>query len=154
MDGPLLDGDGVRDAVRALAADADPDRWSVGQWRDGRGNPGLASFRRALRWIDVPTLDEHNAIRVPYDAREDGMPRDSFELDALERVGDEIEDLAPTWGVLVGYDTSAGFRTFHVYTDSEDQNRTAAIATWATQKRAQHHSTFDPGWQQVRPFMR
>ena len=53
---------------------------------------------------------------------------------------------------LVGYETHQGVRTYHAYTDGEDQNVDAALGDWASNRRLPLKSQPDPAWSQVRHF--
>jgi hypothetical protein len=145
-------GDDVRRSVAALAERSDPDEWALGQWRDDDGVPGLATFRPGLRWLDHPTCDVHHVLRMPYSAREDGLPVDVDALDTLRSVEDELLALLGAAGVLVGHQSHRGARTFHVYLDGEDQNAAERLERWAQQRGLQVETMPDPGWRACRRF--
>ncbi|HEV7183112.1 MAG: DUF695 domain-containing protein [Actinomycetales bacterium] len=147
-----IDGDGLLRAVESIAAQHDPDMWTLSQWEDSNGTPAFASFRRALRWIDHPTLDMHHGVHAGFEAQNNGLPADGAVLDSLRRLEDELESLLGSRGVLVGHETTSGRRTFHVYTDGEDQNVTAGLADWARSRHLAIEPTHDPAWRQVRQF--
>lgn len=145
-------GDGVRAAVASIAARRDPDAWVLGQWQDGDGVPGLAIYRRGLRWLDHPTLDRHQVVSARYTAQPNGLPADSDALDGLRELESQLEAALGGRGVLVGHESHRGVRTFHAYTDGEDQNADAALAAWAAAQGVAVVAEFDPAWSQVRHF--
>ena len=49
-------------------------------------------------------------------------------------------------------ETSAGRRTWHLYTDTEDQNITDRVTGFATAHGTAYTATADPGWRAVRQF--
>lgn len=144
--------DEVLAAVTEIAAQRDPDGWAVAQWQDKQGVPGLAAFRRGLRWIDTPTLDRHQLVGATYPAQENGLPADNASLEALREIEDELEALLGSRGILVAYETHRGARAFHLYTDGEDQNIDAALSEWARNRHLSVDAQPDPGWSQVRHF--
>jgi hypothetical protein len=52
--------------------------------------------------------------------------------------------------MLVAHETFNGRRTFHVYTDSEDQNAGDRLTAWAVSEGAAVEATHDPAWREVR----
>ncbi|GAA4357495.1 DUF695 domain-containing protein [Microbacterium rhizosphaerae] len=146
----VVDGGELITAAAALAREGDIDEWAVAQWHDENGNRGLASYRRALRWLDYPTLDEHHALTMSFASREDGLPLGSDELDTLRALEDELGQHLGASGVVVGHQTATGRRTFHVYTDSEDQNVAEALRVWSGKEGLSIESSDDAGWSLVR----
>nr|WP_240902176.1 DUF695 domain-containing protein [Arthrobacter silviterrae] len=122
----------------------------MAQWQNADGTPGLALFRQALRWIDYPTLDVHNTVLATFSAQDNGLPADSSVLEDLRSLEGELESLLGSRGLLVGHETQSGQRTFHVYTDGEDQNVAASLASWARSRRLGINSAHDPAWRLVR----
>ncbi|WP_138418741.1 DUF695 domain-containing protein [Sinomonas gamaensis] len=146
------DGAGLLRAVASIAERRDPDEWSLAQWQEADGTPGIALFRQALRWIDYPTLDVHHSIHASYASQPNGLPANGAALEPLRRLDYELEALLGSRGILVGHQTIAGGRTFHVYTDGEDQNIAAGLADWARSRRLAIESASDPAWRRVRHF--
>ena len=138
----------VADLARTLPA---PD-WLLMQGTLGAGHPILVRVRRPLRWIDHPRFDLHTALRVPFDADEQGLPRPAA-FDALNDLEDALVTALGIRGMLVAAETSRGVRTLHFYSDSEDQNGRDVLDAAAREQRgvtARH--TLDPGWRKVRDF--
>ena len=149
---PAGSADDVTAAVVAIAAQRDPDQWVLAQWQDKGGVPGLATFRSGLRWVDHPTLDRHQIVTAEYASQENGLPADAASLDALSEIESELESLLDSRGILIGYETHRGVRTYHAYTDGEDQNTDAALGEWARNRRLPLDAQPDPSWTQVRHF--
>ena len=147
---PAHPGEKLRAVVTAMAESLD-DRWAVAQWEDD-GTPGVATFRPGLRWLDHPAFDRYTAVTVPYAGRADGLPADPDVLDLLRAIEDELERVLAGRGVLVAHESQRGVRTFHVYTDGEDQNADAALAQWAAPMGIGVEATADPAWSRVRHF--
>lgn len=138
----------VEDLARTLPAPG----WLLMQGTHGTGEPVLVRVLRPLRWIDHPTFDLHTALRVPYDADEQGLPRPGA-TEVLDDLEDFLVQGIGIRGMLVAAETSKGARTFHFYTDSEDQNGRDVLDRAARERRqvsARH--THDPGWKKVRDF--
>ena len=142
----------VQAAVRGIEAQRDPDEWVLAQWQAADGSPGLAMFRRGLRWVDHATLDRHQTVSFSYPAKDDGLPRNQETLEDLRQLQDELELHLGQRGLLVAVETISGRRTFHAYTDGEDQNVDDAIIQWARSRKASIDSQPDPGWLHVRHF--
>jgi hypothetical protein len=142
----------VTEAVASLRREHDADEWTLAGWDEESGTQGLASFRRALRWVDHPTLDAHHLIHVSYSAQSNGLPADTSELQRLRAFESELETHLTGNGILVAHETFAGRRTFHVYTDSEDQNAGDRLTAWAASEGAEVEATHDPAWREVRHF--
>ncbi|MCI0155106.1 DUF695 domain-containing protein [Leifsonia shinshuensis] len=144
--------DDVVDAVAALRREQDRDEWTLARWDEESGLHGLASFRRALRWVDHPTLDAHHLLHVSYSAQGNGLPADTAELERLRAFESELETRLTGDAMLVAHESLAGRRTFHVYTDSEDQNAGEQLTMWAESHGATVEATHDPAWREVRHF--
>lgn len=142
----------VTDAVEALRREHDPDEWTLAGWEEQSGAQGLATYRPAVRWVDHPTLDAHHRIHAGYSAQSNGLPADTPELERLRAFESELDTRLTGGGILVAHETSAGRRTFHVYTDSEDQNTGDRLTAWAASKGADVETTHDPAWREVRHF--
>lgn len=142
----------VTEAVACLRREHDADEWTLAGWDEESGLQGLAGFRRALRWVDHPTLDAHHLIHVSYSAQSNGLPADTSELQRLRAFESELETHLTGNGILVAHETFAGRRTFHVYTDSEDQNAGDRLTAWAASEGAEVEATHDPAWREVRHF--
>lgn len=148
---PSSAGD-VTDAVASLRRGRDPEEWTLAGWDEESGLQGLALFRRGLRWVDHPTLDSHHLIHVSYSAQGNGLPADTSELERLRAFESELATRLTGDGMLVAHETLAGRRTFHVYTDSEDQNAGDRLTAWAVSQRAEVEARHDPAWREVRRF--
>lgn len=146
------DGDGLLHAVEAIAAQHDPDEWTLSHWEDAKGTAVLLSFRRALRWIDHPTLDLHHGVHAAFAGQHNGLPADVAALDSFRRLEDELESLLGARGLLIGHETASGHRTFHVYTDGEDQNIADGLSEWVRSRHLSIESAPDPAWRRVRQF--
>jgi hypothetical protein len=137
-------------AVGSLARSVEPGQWTLAQWQDKDGLPGLASFRRGVRWIDYPMLDKHHLLTRDFQSQDNGMPADGSTLDALGEIESELNSVLGSRGLLVGYQTHAGVRTFHVYADGEDQNVDSALRDFAAAHGLTLTSSMDPSWTEVR----
>lgn len=144
-------GDAVLGAVKSIASIADSDQWALAQWHEKDGTPGLACFRRGLRWLDFPTFDRHHRLEARYDAQPNGLP-DAAALEVLRDHEDSLLDAIGGRGILVGHETCRGLRTFHVYTDGEDANAADLVRNWSRDRRVQETVTADPSWRSVRHF--
>lgn len=150
---PARRADEVVAAVDQLVAARDDDQWKLAEFEDRDGFPGTAVFQRGVRWIDFPTLDRHQVISAVYPARENGFPADGAVFDSLRSLEDELASIIGARGRLVASETHRGVRTFHYYTDGEDQNVDAAIAEWAARTSVVDvQAEPDPAWSQVRRF--
>lgn len=147
------DGATVLATVETIARAADPDEWTLAQWQEQDGTPGIASFRRGLRWLDHPTFDLHHRIVARYRAQPNGFPADGEALDGLRAHEDSLLATLGTSGILIGHETSRGVRTFHVYTDGEDTNVSEIVTQWVRANGLTTESTADPSWQRVRHFL-
>ncbi len=145
-------GSGVLGAVAEIAAQRDAEEWTLAQWQDKDGTPGLAMFRRGLRWIDHPTLDRHQIVSAQYETQDNGLPADTTALESLRQLESELESLLGERGILIAHETHRGVRKLHAYTDGEDQNIDAAVMEWASKRKVVAEATPDPAWSQVRRF--
>ncbi|TBN57632.1 DUF695 domain-containing protein [Glaciihabitans arcticus] len=139
------------DIVTDLESRQTEGEWVVMGATDRRGKPVLVSVIRPLRWIDRPLLDLHSEIRLPYAAQSDGLPTP----EGLEEVGSYEDELVATLGgraVLVAMVSTRGARTFHLYSDSEDQNSRDLIDRFRAGDAAKKAHELDPGWRAVRQF--
>lgn len=116
------------------------------------GNPHLVATLRPLRWIDHPLFDLHTEVRLAYSTgRDDGLP-DAGALEELRGYENALEaDLGPR-GLLVAHESLDGIRTFHWYTDSEDQNARDIIDGFRRRTRAAKTHSHDPGWRDLARF--
>lgn len=146
------DGAGLLRAVASIADRLGPDDWSVIEWENEHGTPGLAMVRQALRWIDFPTLDVHHGVSIAFAAQDNGFPADDDALGSLDDLEGELDSLLGSRGLLVGHETISGYRTFHVYTDGEDQNAATVLADWARSRHLAIESANDPAWRLIRHF--
>ncbi|KAA1417743.1 DUF695 domain-containing protein [Nocardioides humilatus] len=140
----------VVSAVDQIRSQRDINEWTLARFADEKGRPGMALFRRGLRWLDHPTLDRHQLVTARYRAQPDGLPADDAAFEELQAMEEELESVAGTRGVLVGHESHCGSRRFHVYTDGEDQNVDADLRRWAQQRRVSLQATADPAWSHVR----
>lgn len=138
-------------AVGQLEAAREPDSWAVGEWTTEGGDAGLAMFRTDVRWIDEPTLDLHHEIVAGYAAQDNGLPEPQA-LDQLRSLEDELVAAVGGRGILVAHETASGRRTFHIYTDGDDQNAADALRDALPTSGVTITSTADPAWQAVRAF--
>jgi hypothetical protein len=138
--------------VAHLAASLPAPGWLIMQGTLGSGDTILVRVLRPLRWIDHPRFDLHTAMRVPFEADGQGLPlpESSTVLDRLEL--SLVRDLGIR-GMLVAVETSKGIRTFHFYSDSEDQNGRDVLDAVAREHRAvTAKHALDPGWKRVQDF--
>ena len=145
-------GEGVLRAVDKIAKDQDPEAWTLSRWEAADGTPAFASFRSSLHWIDHPTLDLHHGIHASFVSQDNGLPVDGAALDSLQRLEDELEAKLGPSGLVIGHETAAGRRIFHVYTDGEDQNIAAGLTEWVRAHHLSIESAPDPAWRRVRQF--
>ncbi|MFC5178401.1 hypothetical protein [Nocardioides taihuensis] len=148
---PAHSGEKLCQVVAAMAASLD-DHWAVAEWEDDDGTPGVACFRPGLRWLDHPTFDRYQVVTAPYPGRADGLPADEAALAQLQALGEELDQLLAGRGVVVAHESQRGVRTFHAYTDGEDQNADADLRDWASTRGASVDATPDPAWTRVRHF--
>lgn len=147
----MVDASGLRAAVHALAAQRSDD-WALAELTDDDGTPGVAVFPLWRRWIDAPTLDLHWEIVADYAGNAVGLPDDA-EGDRLAALEERLLQVLADRGEHLGRETSRSRRTFHVYTDAEDQNVTAAVQDFVrAESGVSATSEPDPGWTAVRAF--
>jgi len=139
------------DLVTDLESRQTAGTWVVMGGADRRGRPVMVSAIRPLRWIDRPVLDLHSEILVPYTAQNDGLPTPEG-LDDVRRYENELVAALGDRAALVAIVTTRGTRTFHLYTDSEDQNSRDLIDRFRAGDAAKKSHRLDPGWQAVRRF--
>ena len=141
----------LAEAVDALAAR------STGEWALIQV-PGpqlhLARVMRPLHRVDFPLFDRHSAVQVVFSTTsEHGGPDDTAfaELSALE---DELIEVLGAAGSLVLVETTPRRRTFHIYSDGEDQHVEDAVTRWAARSRQTTvvHS-LDPAWGKIRDYL-
>jgi hypothetical protein len=125
---------------------------------EGRSRPGerlVAGVRRPLRWLDHWPLDLHHAVTITFsDRRPDGLPGTAA-LAELHRAEDALTEALGSHGLLVAHETTAGQRTLHLYTDSQDQNGADALTRWINRsqragRQIRATTQHDPTWRQVR----
>lgn len=138
--------------VAALAQTLPAPGWLQMQGTLGTGDPILVRVLRPLRWIDHPRFDLHTALRVPFDADEQGLPLPAA-LDPLDDLEDSLVRALGHRGMIVAAETSKGVRTIHVYSDSEDQNGRDVLDAAARERRGVSvRHALDPGWRKVQDF--
>lgn len=126
--------------------------WVLLQGTLGSGATIRIRVLRPLRWIDHPSFDLHTAVRVPFDADEQGLPT-PVAAGALDTLEEGLVQALGVRGMLVATETSKGVRTLHFYSDSEDQNGRDVLDTAAREHRAvTARHTVDPGWRKVQDF--
>ncbi|WP_104116317.1 DUF695 domain-containing protein [Arthrobacter sp. B1805] len=140
------------DRVAALARTLPEPGWLLMQGTLGGGETILVRVLRPLRWIDHPRFDLHTALRASFEADAQGLPtpESSEALDGLE---DALVRAMGARGMLVAVESSKGIRTFHFYSDSEDQNGRDVLDSAAREHptvSARH--VLDPGWKKVQDF--
>lgn len=141
----------LQQAVAEQVSERVVDTWIVAEWTTDDGYPGLASFRSDIRWIDHPTFDLYHRIVALYVGQENGMPHPEG-LEDLRVLEDALQTAIGARGVIVAHETADARRTFHVYTDGQDQNVTDALLAAAKRPHVSVQSTADPSWQSVREF--
>jgi hypothetical protein len=137
-------------SIRGLADLRDLDSWGIAQGELG-DNPMVATVRTGVRWIDHPTFDLHQQVVVPYEGDEDRWPT-SADHDYLDGIQDELDAALGSRGIVLARLTIQGSRAFQLYSDSEDQNITAAIRRIAKSHRGKHMTKLDPAWTRSRNF--
>ena len=149
--------DALPEIVAGAAARVGEGRWTLVEGRSSTGERVLASARCPLRWIDHPLLDRYHAVRVPSRSDlADGMPT-SEALEELRALEESLVAGLGSRGLLVAHETTAGWRTLHVYTDFEDQNGADTIEGWVRARCAaglavEVTSELGPAWHQMRRF--
>ena len=140
---------GVVDALAARTKE----EWVLMEAPADKGMRRLVQAQRPLRWIDHPLLDLHSEVELRYStSRSDGLP-DEESLEQLRTLEHGLEDAAGGRARLLAIDTSSGKRSFHLYSDSEDQNAADAISRWTAITPGAHvtHS-HDPSWTRLRAY--
>jgi hypothetical protein len=116
------------------------------------GHRLVATAMVPLRSVQLPHLDTHVAVSVPYKAaREDGLPLDET-LSHLRDFEDHLTDRLGDSGRLLAHETAAGHRILHYYVDGTTPAAAqveAAIAGWPDGRVTVNVST-DAGWEGVR----
>ncbi|WP_323794243.1 DUF695 domain-containing protein [Nocardioides sp.] len=120
----------------------------------GPGGSVLVGAQVPLSPTSAPELDDHLAVRLPYEGRtEDGFP-DEASLVALRELEDHLTEQLATSGRLVAHETSDGARVLHYYVDSTssaDGVARAAVTGWSSGE-VQVDRDHDPAWAAVAPF--
>lgn len=140
----------LQEAIAAMVASRSDDDWAVGEAMGSDGLPALGVFRRGVRWLDHPTHDLHHVIEGTYQSQANGLPADEAALAGLRQLEDQLGRRLGSRGLLIGHESHAGRRRWHVYTDSEDQNAEAELAQWVGEHDLQHRAEHDPSWTKVR----
>jgi hypothetical protein len=114
------------------------------------GDVIMAGAARPLRPMSAPHLDTHVRIDVPYPDRGDGLPGQPVLAD-LHALGHHIRTTIDGSGELLGEETTRGFRTLHVYTDSTTptvEQLRACVGGWPYGAVATHAEP-DAPWKAV-----
>ncbi len=148
-----VDGEKLRATVAELADACDPDGWMLLRGQDEHQRAVFVMARSGVRWIDRPTLDRHHLIEVTFDTDPDGQPATEEVAKRLEIFEDELVRVVEPAGLFVARQTCAGIRSFHVYTDGEDQNADDQVTRFTSAHGVRHEATPDPGWTAVRAFI-
>jgi len=145
--------DAVLETVKALAARHTEPGWAVLEVRTEGGARLMVSVLRPLRWIDHPLLDQHLGVSVPYAVLPDGdgLPPPA-ELERIRALEDTLVDALEDHAMLVAHETAAGFRQFHLYSDSTDDAVVPAAMDWGLAHGVEVDVERDPGWSIVRPY--
>ncbi len=96
-------GSGASGAVAEIAAQRDAEEWTLAQWQDKDGTPGLALSRPGLRWIDHPTLDRHQIVSAQYQTQDNGLPANTTALESLRQLESELESLLGERGIPIAH---------------------------------------------------
>jgi hypothetical protein len=134
--------------LRELADARKHDSWAIAELTDRSGASVVVRFRTDVRWIDHPTFDLHHTVVIRYPKEANGMPRPGT-MEPLELLEDSLERAVEGRGVVIAYETGAGARTVHLYTDGDDQNVTEQVKAAVKSVRAKMRSDIDPQWQAV-----
>jgi hypothetical protein len=108
-------------AVAAFAADHVAEdggpSWRLMEGTTASGDRLVATAMVPLRSIQMPHLDTHVAVSIPYlAARDDGLPQDET-LSHLRDFEDHLTARLGDSGRLLAHETAAGVRTLHYYVD-------------------------------------
>jgi hypothetical protein len=138
-------------AADHVAEDGGPS-WRLMEGTTAAGHRLVATAMVPLRSVQLPHLDTHVAVSVPYKAaREDGLPLDET-LSHLRDFEDHLSDRLGDSGRLLAHETAAGHRILHYYVDGTTPAAAqveAAIAGWPDGPVAIDVSP-DAGWEGVR----
>ncbi|QNE19263.1 DUF695 domain-containing protein [Kribbella qitaiheensis] len=138
-------------AAAHVAEDGGPS-WRLMEGETPAGDRLVATAMVPLRSIQMPHLDTHVAVEVPYKAaREDGLPQDET-LSHLRDFEDHLSDRLGDSGRLLAHETAAGSRILHYYVDGTTPAAAqlqAAITGWPDGPVTLAVST-DAGWEDVR----
>jgi hypothetical protein len=119
-------------AAAHVAEDGGPS-WRLMEGETPEGDRLVATAMVPLRSIQMPHLDTHVAVEVPYKAaREDGLPQDET-LSHLRDFEDHLSDRLGDSGRLLAHETAAGSRILHYYVDGTTPAAAqlqAAITGW------------------------
>jgi hypothetical protein len=142
-------------AVAAFAADHVAEdggpSWRLMEGQTAAGQRLVATAMVPLRSIQLPHLDTHVAVSVPYlAAREDGLPVDET-LTELRAFEDHLTARLGDSGRLLAHETAAGARTLHYYVDGGTPAAAqlqAAVTGWQDGPVTVEISP-DAGWERV-----
>jgi hypothetical protein len=138
-------------AAAHVADDGGPS-WRLMEGTTEAGDRLVATAMVPLRSIQMPHLDTHVAVLVPYlDAREDGLPQDDA-LSHLRDFEDHLSDRLGDSGRLLAHETAAGSRILHYYVDGTTPAAAqlqAAISGWPDGP-VHLKASPDPAWEHVR----
>ncbi|SDJ46164.1 Family of unknown function [Frankineae bacterium MT45] len=148
--------DALPQAIQEMADRLTPN-WVLMRGQNGDGKPMLARASRPLRWIDDPLLDLHSTIDVRYAAARDDQLPTPEDLDALQRLEDDLEATVGSRGRVLAIVTGGGWRTWHLYTDAEDQNSTDIVRRWVNSRSTSNmpitlEQKPDPSWKAIRRY--
>jgi hypothetical protein len=143
-------------AVAAFAADHVADdggpSWRLMEGTTAAGHRLVATAMVPLRSIQLPHLDTHVAVSVPYRAaRDDGLPQDET-LSHLRDFEDHLTARLGDSGRLLAHETADGSRILHYYVDGTTPAAAqlqAATTGWPDGKVTLAVSP-DAGWEAVR----
>ena len=146
--------------VEGVAVSPEDVQYGLVQFESDAGNPGIGIVRPGLRSADFPLFDLHNELLFGYSrtvkqpsGEDTGLPIEE-DGDALRQLETVLINELGDRGVFVGHFFLERTFTIHLYSDSEDQNVTDWIATWANSHKAksvrQHR---DASWIEVRDFV-
>jgi hypothetical protein len=138
-------------AAAHVADDGGPS-WRLMEGETAAGDRLVATAMVPLRSIQMPHLDTHVAVEVPYKAaREDGLPQDET-LSHLRDFEDHLTNRLGDSGRLLAHETAAGSRILHYYVDGTTPAAAqlqAAVTGWPDGPVTLDVSA-DAGWEGVR----
>jgi hypothetical protein len=139
------------DLLAAHVAEQPEDGWALLSGGSPE-QPVIASVRSPQPRFKDLLREHHLAVRVPYvTANPGGLPVEGS-LDALRALEEVLEPVVErTQGVLVGHETAACERLFHVYCRAPEVLEEAlqpTLRAWP-EGRVAVHAVHDPGWQAV-----